>query len=142
MSSKLRSIKRTGERAVGKEAEGMVEVTYGDLINATNSGAIPALLNQRFPGRLMQLVKFGRAVQAEIDAFEEAKKRLVEQHEGKLNETTGQYDFGANKDAADKEFQELLKTSVSITVPRLTEDELDQTSLVPAQVMMLVWLME
>ena len=142
MSSKLRSIKRAGERAIGKEAEDSFEVTYQQLINAMSAGAVAALLNERLPGRLMQLVRFGKSVTGELELFEEAKKKIIERHDGKLDEQKKVYEFDGNTEAADKDFQELLRTTVTIRGPRLTEAELDKTNLVPAQVMMLSWLVE
>jgi hypothetical protein len=143
MTSKIRSIKREQKRSAAKDAEEQIEVTYAQLADANLSGALSALFNQRMPGRLMQFVKLGRAVKAEMDSLDEAKTKLIEQHGGKLDEETGAYKFAKGKqEAADRDYKELLQTTVKITAPRLRENELEQSSLTAAQILNLLWLIE
>lgn len=142
MINKIRSIKRGQERSTAKDAEEQIEVTYAQLADANLSGALNALFNQRMPGRLMQFVKLGRAVKIEMDSLDEAKAKLIEQHGGKLDEEQVLKFAKGKQEAADRDYKELLQTTVKINAPRLKESELEQSSLTAAQILNLLWLIE
>lgn len=142
MASKVRSIQRARDKHVAEVASGEVSVTYAQLIGANTGGALGALLSHRFPGRLMQLVRLGSAITAELTLFEEAKKKLIEQYGGKLDEARNTWTFGAKQAQAEREFKELLETKVSIKAPRFSEAEMEGSTLTSVQVLQLIWLVE
>ncbi len=142
MAGKVRSMERARAKHEAKEAYGDIKLTYNQLIAANSGGALGALLSQHWPGRLMQFVKFGRVITAELETLDEGKKKLIEQYNGKLNEATNEYEFGEHKEQAMAEFKELMQTEIIIQGPRLTDQELEKSSLTAQQVLQLVWLWE
>lgn len=145
MASKLRSIERARAQKQIKELEGDIEITYSQLIDANDSGAIHALLNQRFPGRLMQLIKFGQKVAIERKNADEARQKIIEQHGGIMNGDNS-YNFpDGQMKLADADYREVLETKITIKAPRFTAEErasLEHSSLTPAQGLQLIWLIE
>lgn len=142
MSSKVRSIQRARDQKAAKEAETVISVSYGQLLAASNTGALAALFSQRFRGRLIQMVRLAQAIETELGLFEKAKTRVIEQNGGKVSDA-GTVEFGSKTKtaAADKEFQELLATEVEIKGLKLSDEELEGSSLTPAQALSLTWLM-
>jgi hypothetical protein len=86
-----------------------------------------------------KLSKTARAVQAEADLFEEQRMRLIRRYatqdgDGAQVIMNGNYQFGANLEAFDKEFKELAATEVSIKSHPFTLSELEsaEISIAPA----------
>lgn len=138
MANKIRSIQRAAEQAAAKEE--MISVTLAELLNSQQ--ALQSLAQQPLPARLaFKLSKVLKAVTKELDACNDTRIQLCDRFGQKQED--GTYKFSKkNEDAVNVEYQELIRTEVTLHVERIDLENLPGLTISAANVVMLSWLIE
>ena len=88
------------------------------------------------------LAKNIRLIQAELNAYEDARISLCKRY-GKLNKETNSYEFEPEERRHfQAEFEDLLEIEVDIEVTRLKSSDLINLTLSAAELLVLDWLIE
>ena len=113
-----------------------IEVTMDDLVRSR--GLLGALNNSRMPAKVgMQVRRIVKAVNAELEIYEETRKALIDKYAKKDDDGNPvvkdeNYEI-EDRDKFDEEIQEALESEVVLNVRRLGIDELDGIE-IPQQV--------
>lgn len=152
MSSKVRSIQSKREQQEG------IHVSLGQLISSVSQtpqlpGALDVLCSQQIPiAASFKLSKIVKAVSAELEQYNETRKKLCERYSNKdesgkviMIETEGQpgrYDIPKDKLAEfEKELGELQATDVTLSGEQIKIASLGNVNLAPAYSLQLHWLL-
>ena len=104
-----------------------------------SSEPLGRLMTQPMPSATaFRCAKTLKSVQSEIEAFEEARKNLIEQH-GKDGEIKPK-DKGWDKFIAG--YEELMETEVKIDTEKIKEENLSKVEISPADILALDWIIE
>lgn len=138
MANKVRSIQRAAAQQAAKEET--ITVTLAELLNSQQ--ALQSLAQQPLPARLaFKLSKVLKAVTKELDQCNETRIQLCDRFGQKQED--GTYKFSKkNEDAINGEYQELIKTEVTLHVERIDLENLPGLTISAANVVVLSWLIE
>lgn len=138
MANKVRSIQRAAQQAAAKEET--ISVTLAELLNSQQ--ALQSLAQQPLPARLaFKLSKVLKAVTKELDQCNETRIQLCDRYGEKQED--GTYTFSkANEEAVNAEYQELIKTEITLHAERIDLENLPGVTISAANIIFLSWLME
>jgi hypothetical protein len=116
-----------------------MQVTLRNLLESKE--ALSRLVAQPAPGKLAyRLAKVAKAVKAELDTYESARRPLCERL-GELNEDKSAFEFkGDNAEAFKREHDELLAEETKLDVGHLNVDDLGNLQISGADLLALEWL--
>ena len=114
-----------------------MKVKVAQLVGS--SEPLGKLMTQPMPSATaFRCAKTLKAVQAELESYEEARKNLIEQH-GKDGEIKPE-DKGWDKFIAGME--ELMETEVKVDAEKIKEENLSKVEISPADILALDWIIE
>jgi len=138
--SKTAQIKINGDSTESKQIKRgnkKMKVKVGQLVGS--SEPLGKLMTQPMPSATaFRCAKTLKAVQAELESYEEARKNLIEQH-GKDGEIKPE-DKGWKKFIAGME--ELMETEVKVDAEKIKEENLSKVEIAPADILALDWIIE
>jgi len=114
-----------------------MKVKVAQLVGS--SEPLGKLMTQPMPSATaFRCAKTLKAVQAELESYDEARKNLIEQH-GKDGEIKPK-DKGWDKFI--KGMEELMETEVKIDAEKIKEENLSKVEISPADILALDWIIE
>jgi hypothetical protein len=119
-----------------------IKVRLADIVNA--GMALNDLDVQRPIARAgFQIARALNIIVRELETYEVTRQVLVKKHGGKANPQTNRFDFpeGA-EDMFNVEFQELLKTEITLNVDKIKLTDLTECKPMIATLRQLAWLID